>query len=918
MRKFFSKVLTLILIAEFALSCANLYEEHNLSVGNLSGDGVLIVECEGAQSRTYMDDDTKLYWHSDDRLAVFCGNNDSVEYRFNGTTGDKSGSISPVSQDEAMSSSFDAVYAYYPYEEGVALNDDQTLQVSLPMVQNYEAGGFARGVYPMVSVSESLANNLLTFRNVCGMLKLQLWGNVAIRSITIKGNNGEILSGDAAVIASYDAMPTIEMMSSGSNYVAVDCGDGLQLNAKVTDIYVVLPPVTLSRGFTMEIEDVEGNVYMKSTAKSIIIKRNTILPMQAVEIAYTALPASNELWYTTTNGAQLSLSSDKFNAAIVSHNEVDGKWVVKFATDLTTLNKESFDSKSTLKSITLPDSVTRIEDFAFYNCSSLADVHLSANLEYLGQHVFSYCEAIKSINIPASLSSFASSPFNNAVIDTLTIDCNLADIELDNGAIASEPLLYNAEVKNLVFTPMVEYVGAYSFMGQSSLKSITMPYGIKSVGDGAFWGCSSLTEVTFPESVTSIGSMVLDGCSSLTAVTCMATTPPSLGVSAFPYNISVRVPDSVLSAYQLDAQWSKYRLNGIESANYTSTDYSANGEVVVLQRATEGSGIDILLMGDGYSDRQIASGLLEAHCRKGVDAMFSEEPFKSYQHLFNIYMMKTISKYEGVDGTQTSGRTVFGSYFGDGTEIIANDNIVNTYAQKMFSEEQLYNTLIVVIINSDHYGGTCYMNVPYVRDPELYFNGYFGDGPAIAYFTLCGDDERFRGLILHEACGHGFAKLGDEYFYSGNGEIPGYEYWQYFDALEPLNWFKNVHLQKGDAPTAESVKWKHFLEDEHYQYDGLGIFKGGLTYPEGVYRPTDYSIMRSNYGGFNAPSREAIYRRIHYLAYGLSWEYDYDKFVEYDFINRKTEASVSALAMPQSMVYGDSQILHTPPRIILK
>ena len=46
--------------------------------------------------------------------------------------------------------------------------------------------------------------------------------------------------------------------------------------------------------------------------------------------------------------------------------------------------------------------------------------------------------------------------------------------------------------------------------------------------------------------------------------------------------------------------------------------------------------------------------------------------------------------------------------------------------------------------------------------------------------------------------------------------------------------------------------------------------------------------MRHNYGGFNAPSREAIYYRIHKLTYGDDWQYDYEKFVEYDAVNRKS------------------------------
>lgn len=68
---------------------------------------------------------------------------------------------------------------------------------------------------------------------------------------------------------------------------------------------------------------------------------------------------------------------------------------------------------------------------------------------------------------------------------------------------------------------------------------------------------------------------------------------------------------------------------------------------------------------------------------------------------------------------------------------------------------------------------------------------------------------------------------------------------------------------------------------------------GGATYWTGVWRSTENSIMRYNTGGFNAPSREAIYYRIHKLAYGESWNYDYEDFAAYDAVNRKASAGIS-------------------------
>ena len=78
----------------------------------------------------------------------------------------------------------------------------------------------------------------------------------------------------------------------------------------------------------------------------------------------------------------------------------------------------------------------------------------------------------------------------------------------------------------------------------------------------------------------------------------------------------------------------------------------------------------------------------------------------------------------------------------------------------------------------------------------------------------------------------------------------------------------------------------HFLSDIRYTNEGLGVFEGGATYGKGVWRPTENSIMRYNTGVYNAPSREAIYKRINKLAYGADWQYDYELFVAWDAVNR--------------------------------
>lgn len=67
----------------------------------------------------------------------------------------------------------------------------------------------------------------------------------------------------------------------------------------------------------------------------------------------------------------------------------------------------------------------------------------------------------------------------------------------------------------------------------------------------------------------------------------------------------------------------------------TSTDYSADKTVRVLQRATQGSGLPIVLMGDGFLDTDIANGTYDEVMNKAMENLFTEEPLKSLQSYFN-------------------------------------------------------------------------------------------------------------------------------------------------------------------------------------------------------------------------------------------------------------------------------------------
>ena len=329
-------------------------------------------------------------------------------------------------------------------------------------------------------------------------------------------------------------------------------------------------------------------------------------------------------------------------------------------------------------------------------------------------------------------------------------------------------------------------------------------------------------------------------------------------------------------------------------------EQSKDGQIKILQTATKGSGIDLVLMGDAFTSKLVTSGVYDYAMNIAKEKFFSEEPYKSFKDHFNVYSIAAVSDN---DKYVENGSTVFGGYFGEGTLVGGNDQKVMDYATKVIGDSRMDNAIIVVIMNSTVYAGTCYMYYSSADTCD------FGNGLSISYFPIGEDDKSLEQLIHHEAAGHGFAKLADEYSYIQYGKIPESDIESYKNML-PYGWYKNVDIT--DDP--EKVKWAKFLTDTRYKNDSLGVFEGGMTYWTGVWRPTKYSIMNENTGGFNAPSREAIYYRIHKLAYGADWEYDYEKFVEWDAINRKSEARTKS--MPLVLDPEKNKLPHTPPVVV--
>lgn len=311
---------------------------------------------------------------------------------------------------------------------------------------------------------------------------------------------------------------------------------------------------------------------------------------------------------------------------------------------------------------------------------------------------------------------------------------------------------------------------------------------------------------------------------------------------------------------------------------YESTDYSQDGKVEMLQTAKEGNGIDLVVMGDGFSDRLIADGTYRKTMVDAMEGFFSVEPFASFRNLFNVYMVTAVSKNEEFSiGTETA---LEGYFSATGTACTGSIAAVQEYARKAVDETRLQNATCLAILNKEMPAGYTYM-----LDPEA--ENDYGGGTGIAFVALGAGsfigfgDDTMAEIIHHEGGGHAFGKLADEYYYDFNEPV-SQNGLDYLHQVEKYGWYKNIDSES--SPTA--VKWAKFLADPRYADEHLGVYEGAALCISGLYRPTEDSIMFTNKGKFNAPSREAIYYRIHKLAYGASWKYDYETFVSWDAKNR--------------------------------
>lgn len=300
-------------------------------------------------------------------------------------------------------------------------------------------------------------------------------------------------------------------------------------------------------------------------------------------------------------------------------------------------------------------------------------------------------------------------------------------------------------------------------------------------------------------------------------------------------------------------------------------NYYSNGDKLLLNQKTAScaNALNIVILGDGYQKKDLLKGgKFERSARSAMDSFFGVEPYKTFKDRFNVYMVAYESPNEGprlesvAEGQHV---TYFGTWYkGAGNTLVGynsqnkiRDIVQNTVG--LDTNEEFYRTIVILLVNSsESLGSTDYLVMQATSTLPT------GEGYAsFAIAILAANSQGTSGLVRHEAGGHAFGRLGDEY---------------------PVDWYtvSLVNERHGygfyrNVATNTSY-WSAFTNagygSDKVTYDSYGS--------NGLYRSTHESgIMWNNNGNFNAVSRHAIYERIINQTEGSS-AYSWQKFLEYD------------------------------------
>lgn len=577
-------------------------------------------------------------------------------------------------------------------------------------------------------------------------------------------------------------------------------------------------------------------------------------------------------------------------------------------------------------SLSIPQGITALPSEAFHNCGFNGTLTLHNGITNIANDAFANCHFKGELHLPKSLKVISENAFcNNDFSGTLTLPSTLTHI-------GSNAFAYNWRLMGILDIPQeVESIGENAFSNCKMLEGIIFPESMETIRQGAFNECYGINSIIckgtmpahiesgafdgvakdnftleVPESAISQYQAAPGWCDfkriaahhelvCRPSVACalstehkqklvinaegeweVASKPDWCEVSPASGNKKTEVTLTIKGmAKNADSRDGKvvFRLKDKDYTHECSVsqygyEYGED-EWITLQKATKGNngGINIVLLGDGFNAKDIASGKYLKDIKQEVEYFFGIEPYKTYRDYFNVYTAIPLSTESGVGTVNTIRYNRFNTTFTGGVGLKADYDEVFNYAlgAPTVNKSNLNQTLIIMVPNSTDYGGICQM---------------WEDGSAIAFCpqSTYGYPLDTRGVIQHEAGGHGFGKLGDEYIYH-NAFIDfcdctccGHVF--EFNGAKSLGWFDNLEL----TGKMHSVGWSHLIFDNRYS-DIVDIYEGGYMHNRGVFRSEPNSCMNNDIPYYSTISRESIVKRIKAYA---GETYSFEDFVKND------------------------------------
>lgn len=521
--------------------------------------------------------------------------------------------------------------------------------------------------------------------------------------------------------------------------------------------------------------------------------------------------------------------------------EADAFWNCTFSgtlhlpSSLLSIGDDAFAYNSQLTGIIeIPDKITSIMSGAFSECSQIEGVVLPANLETISNNAFKDCFHIGSIVCKGAYPAYVKSgAFDGVPKDNFTVEVPESAVAQYQTAVGWNEFKRIAAHHELVCRPSI----ACALATEHKQSLIVDAEGEWEVASKPDWCEVSPASGNKKTKVTlTINAMAKNGTSREGKVV--------FRLKEEEYTHECRVSQYGY-AYGED-QW------------------------LTLQKATKGKkgGINIVLLGDGYDAKSIADGSYLKTMKQEMEYFFGLEPYTTYRDYFNVYTAFPLSTESGVGTVNTIRYNRFNTTFTGGVKLKADYDEIFAYALNAptVTKDNLNQTLIIMVPNTTEYGGMTQM---------------WTSGAAIAFCPLSTYSYPLdtRGVVQHEAGGHGFGKLGDEYIYH-NAFIDnchcmdGCDHGSAFNMYKRLGWYENLSF----TGKMQSVPWSHLIFDPRYS-DLVDIYEGGYMHSRGVFRSEQNSCMNNNVPYYSTISRESIVKRIKRYA---GETYSFDDFVKND------------------------------------